>query len=67
MGQLRISIGNDLHKNLKRRAIDEGVPMRDLLVKVLEEYVEHNPPLSSSDETKSRKMRRLSRRRRNRA
>ena len=45
MGHVRISIEDNLHKNLKRRAIDEGIPMRELLVKALEEYVERNPPL----------------------
>ena len=45
MGHVRISIEDSLHKNLKRRAIDEGIPMRELLVKALEEYVERNPPL----------------------
>ena len=45
MGHVRISIEDSLHKNLKRRAIDEGIPMRELMVKALEEYVERNPPL----------------------
>ncbi len=48
MGHVRISIEDSLHKNLKRRAIDEGIPMRELMVKALEEYVERNPPLPSS-------------------
>jgi len=45
MGNVRINLPDNLHRNLKRRAIDEGIPMRDLLIKALQEYIEHNPPL----------------------
>jgi len=45
MGHVRINIEDSLHKNLKRRAIDEGIPMGELLVRALEEYMERNPPL----------------------
>ncbi len=62
MGDVRIDLPDNLHRNLKRRAIDEGMPMRDLLIKALQEYIEHNPPLppivTSDDipeETKKRK------------
>jgi hypothetical protein len=66
MGHLRISVEDSLHKNLKRRAIDEGIPMRELLVKALEEYVDRNPPLASQTMGNQRnKVRSKSRRRRN--
>ena len=45
MGNVRINLPDNLHRNLKRRVIDEGMPMRDLLIKVLQEYIEQNPPL----------------------
>lgn len=45
MGNVRINLPDNLHRNLKRRAIDEGIPMRDLLVKALQKYIEQNPPL----------------------
>jgi metal-responsive CopG/Arc/MetJ family transcriptional regulator len=45
MGNVRINLPDNLHRNLKRRAIDEETPMRDLLIKALQEYIERNPPL----------------------
>ena len=57
MGHVRINLEDSLHKNLKRRAIDEGIPMRELLIKALEEYVDHNPPLpptSTANQTNER-------------
>jgi len=45
MGNVRINLPDNLHRNLKRRAIDEGIPMRELLVKALQEYIEQHPPL----------------------
>ena len=45
MGNVRIDLPDNLHRNLKRRAIDEGIPMRELLVKALQEYIEQHPPL----------------------
>lgn len=67
MGNIRINLKDSLHKNLKRRAIDEGIPMKVLLVKALEEYVERNPPLAPpSTEDKAGKERgRLTRNRSN--
>jgi hypothetical protein len=46
MGHACINLEDSLHKNLKRRAIDDGIPMRELLIKALEEYMQHNPLLS---------------------
>jgi hypothetical protein len=57
MGNVRIDLSDNLHRNLKRRAIDEGIPMRELLVKALHEYIAHNPPLPptvSPDQTSER-------------
>ena len=48
MGHIRINLEDILHRNLKRRAIDEGIPMRELLIKALEEYVQRNPPLPAT-------------------
>ena len=45
MGNVRIDLPDNLHRNLKRRAIDEDMPMRDILIKALQEYIENNPPL----------------------
>lgn len=45
MGNVRIDLPDNLHRNLKRRTIDEDMPMRDLLIKALQEYIENNPPL----------------------
>jgi metal-responsive CopG/Arc/MetJ family transcriptional regulator len=45
MGNVRINLSDNLHRNLKRRAIDEGIPMREVLIKALQEYIERYPPL----------------------
>jgi len=39
MGELRISLPNDLHKQLRRMALDDGTSLKDLVSKVLKAYV----------------------------
>jgi len=38
MGELRISLPNDLHKQLRRMALDDGTSLKDLVSKVLKAY-----------------------------
>lgn len=45
MGNVRISLPDDLHRNLKRRAIDEDISLKELMTKALQEYVEQHPPM----------------------
>lgn len=39
MGELRLQIDDGLHKQLKQRALDEGVTLKDLTTKALAEYL----------------------------
>ena len=39
MGEIRISLPNDLHKQLRRMALDDGTSLKDLVAKVLKAYV----------------------------
>ncbi len=36
MGELRLSIPNELHKELKKRALDKGVSLKQLTLKIFE-------------------------------
>lgn len=45
MGSMRISLPDDLHRNLKRRAIDESVSLKELVLKALDEYIKQHPPI----------------------
>lgn len=45
MGKALINFPDDLHKDLKRRAIDEGISLKELIVKALQEYIEQHPPM----------------------
>jgi hypothetical protein len=45
MGNVRIALPDELHRDLKRRAIDEGIPLKELIEKALHKYVEQNPPM----------------------
>ena len=38
MGELRISIPNDLHKRLRMMALDDGTSLKDMVISVLKEY-----------------------------
>jgi len=38
MGELRISLPNDLHKQLRRMALDDGTSLKELVAKVLKAY-----------------------------
>jgi len=44
MANIRYDIPDDLHWNLKRRAVDERMSLKDLVVKALQQYLEQNPP-----------------------
>ena len=44
MGKALIDMPDELHKNLRRRAIDEGISLKVLIEKALREYISHNPP-----------------------
>jgi len=43
--QVRIALPDELHRDLKRRAIDEGVPLKDLIERALAKYISENPPI----------------------
>jgi predicted HicB family RNase H-like nuclease len=38
MGELRLSIPNGLHKELKQRALDKGVSLKQLILDIFENY-----------------------------
>ena len=38
MGELRLSIPNELHKELKQRALDKGVSLKQLILDIFEKY-----------------------------
>jgi hypothetical protein len=42
---VRVLLLEELHRNLKRRAIDEGIPLKNLVEKALEEYIGNHPPI----------------------
>lgn len=44
MGKALVDMPDELHKNLRRRAIDEGISLKVLIEKALREYISHNPP-----------------------
>lgn len=44
MGKALVNFPDDLHRNLKRRAIDEGIPLKELIIKTAHEYIERHPP-----------------------
>lgn len=43
--QVRIVLPDELHRDLKRRAIDEGMPLKELIEKALAKYISGNPPM----------------------
>ncbi len=44
MGKVLISIPDELHKDLKRRAIDESVSLKELIQRALQQYMERYTP-----------------------
>ena len=38
MGELRILIPNDLHKQLKRMALDDGNSLKELVISILKDH-----------------------------
>lgn len=45
MRQVRIVLPDELHRDLKRRAIDEGMPLKNVIREALEKYISENPPI----------------------
>lgn len=43
--QVRIVVPDELHRDLKRRAIDEGMSLKELIEKALAKYISENPPM----------------------
>jgi plasmid stability protein len=43
--QVRIVLPDGLHRDLKIRAIDEGMPLKELIEKALAKYISENPPM----------------------
>lgn len=37
-----VELDEDLHRQLKHAAIDAGITLHDLILRVLEEHVDHN-------------------------
>jgi len=48
MGKALIVIPDNIHLDLKRRAIDERIPLKELIVKALQEYLEQHPPVQQA-------------------
>jgi hypothetical protein len=48
MAKVLIDFPEDLHKDLKRRAIDDGVTLKKLIVEAAQEYIKRHPPLRQS-------------------
>ena len=48
MTRALIDIPEELHQNLKRRAIDEDISLKGLIVKALREYIEQHPPMQKT-------------------
>ena len=44
MANIRYDIPDGLHWDLKRRAVDERMSLKDLVTKALQYYLDHNPP-----------------------
>lgn len=44
MGNIRFNLPDDLHWDLKRRATDERITLKELVMKALQEYLEQHPP-----------------------
>lgn len=40
MGNVRLSLPEELHQDLKHEAIDQRIALKDLIVKVLQEYID---------------------------
>jgi predicted HicB family RNase H-like nuclease len=38
MGELRVNIPNELHKELKRKALDKGISLKQLVIDILESH-----------------------------
>jgi len=47
MGELRLSIPNELHKELKQRALDKEVSLKRLILDILESYTGKQRPGAS--------------------
>lgn len=43
--QVRIVLPDELHRDLKRRAIDDGVPLKELIERALAKYISDYPPM----------------------
>lgn len=45
MTKVLVDFPDDLHKDLKRRAIDEGISLKKLIVEIAREHIKQHPPL----------------------
>jgi predicted HicB family RNase H-like nuclease len=50
MGELRISLPNDLHKQLRRMALDDGTSLKELVSKVLKAYAGKDAEIDKAPE-----------------
>ena len=50
MGEIRISLPNDLHKQLRRMALDDGTSLKDLVAKVLKAYAGQDAEIDKAPE-----------------
>jgi len=39
MGEIRVNIANEIHKMLKQKAIDENTSLKELVPRIIEEYL----------------------------
>ena len=42
MGEIRVSISNELHKELKQMVLDRGISLKQLIVDIFERYTEED-------------------------
>lgn len=54
MKELRLQITNELHKDLKQRALDEDVTLKQLTTEALEEYIRRPKEQKGDTENASR-------------
>jgi hypothetical protein len=51
MKKALIEFPDDLHRNLKRRALDEDISLKELIVKAVRTYIEEHPPSPPAQQT----------------
>lgn len=55
MGEIRLSIPNNLHKELKQIALDKGITLKQLIIDIFEEYTKVRKQNKSKATTEERR------------